>query len=60
MKLTVSPLKMMVSNRNLLFQGSFSGDMLVLGRVAAVCFFLGSVASFACLDFRLRTELRTG
>ena len=36
LKLTVRPLKMMVSNRNLLFQwpsGLFSGDMLVSGRV---------------------------
>ena len=27
------PVKMMVSNRNLLFQGLFSGDMLVSGNV---------------------------
>ena len=34
LKLTISPLKMMVSNRNLLFQGSiFRGEMLVSGRV---------------------------
>ena len=31
-----SPLKMMVSNRNLLFQGVFSGVMLVSGRVSTL------------------------
>ena len=35
LKLTFSPLKMVVSNRNLLFQGApiFRGELLVSGRV---------------------------
>ena len=49
------PLKMMVSNRNLLFQGLFSGDMLVSGNVHIYIYiFLGGfgrIAPFEDLHF---------